>query len=363
MQKNPLPILRSLSGNMITNTEDWERFRRPELMALLETFAYGRRPYEKPDVLTFTETFSAPSYMGTDALYREVTVRVNDHRFPIYVFIPQSAPRPVPAFVCVMNELRGLKYNFRETLDYPHLPVRDIVARGYALAVMPTNAVSPDWMFYSEFKKGVFHAMEPDASRRTDASWATLSGWAFGASRVLDYLETDPEIDSTRVAVVGHSRDGKTALWAGATDPRFRLVISNCSGCGGAAFTRDKKGEHIKNITISDWFCGNYNRYIEREEMMPFDQHMLLAAIAPRPLYVKSCIEDEWADPDAELYAAREASPAYELYGLDGVIAPEKPEIDKVYHEGMIAYHCSHGDHSMTTFDWHCYMDFADKRL
>lgn len=213
------------------------------------------------------------------------------------------------------------------------------------------------------YQKVVFQALQPDLSQRTDQSWGTISGWAFGISCVIDYLLTDPRIDGNNVAVAGHSQAGKPALWAGATDPRFKLVISNSSGCGGAAYTRGKKGEHPVDINISDWFCGNYHRYNDREDMMPFDQHMLLAAIAPRPLYVKSDDLDEWADPDAELKSARLASAAYGLYGLKGLVAEETIRLMQPYHEGMIAYHCAVGDHHMDRHDWELYMDFADKRL
>jgi hypothetical protein len=153
-------------------------------------------------------------------------------------------------------------------------------------------------------------------------------------------------------------------LWAGANDTRFKLVISNSSGCTGAAYTRGKRGEHIKDINVSDWFCENYHNYDDREEMLPVDQHMLLACIAPRPLYVKSDAEDEWADPEAERKSAQLASAAYELYGLKGLVMEDETVVtNKKYHDGTIAYHMASGDHDMTRFDWHCYMDFADKHL
>lgn len=359
----PIDIMTSLSGEPITAVEQWAYFRRPEIIALFETFVYGVRPYEHPDKLTFTQTFCAENWMESGATFKEIDINVNDHHFPIYVFVPEQVDGPAPAFTVIMNELRGMKYNFYKSLDYDHLPIRDIVKRGYAVAVMPTNAVSPDWWLNGEFKHGVFHAMQPNASQRTSRSWATISAWAFGASRVMDYLETDPQIDSRNVAVIGHSRDGKTALWTAATDIRFKLPISNDSGVGGAAYTRGKQGEHLVDISISDWFCENYYRYNSCEDMLPVDQHMLLATIAPRPMYIKDNIEDTWIDPDAEFLSAKLASVAYELYGLPGLIADEKPELNKPYHDGMIAYHVAPGGHQMTTADWHMYMDFADKHL
>lgn len=356
-----LDILTSLSGEKITNTQDWEQFRRPELMMLLEDYVYGARPHDLPDSLTFTQKRCEHSWLGTAALLKEIEISVNGISFPVYIFVPEKAKRPVPAFVFVENEFFMKDVDFDQSIDYDFLPIPEILARGYAVAVMPVYYVSPDWPHHSEYKKGVFAAMQPNTAHRTPRSWATISAWAFGTSRIMDYFETDIDIDHTKVAVIGHSRAGKTALWAGATDTRFQLIISNSSGCAGAAYTRGKKGEHIKDINISDWFCENYHRYNDREEMLPVDQHMLLAAIAPRPLYVKSDALDEWADPDAELRSAVLASPAYELYGLPGLIVDEKIELGKKYHDGTIAYHRSPGEHDLSRFDWGCYMDFADK--
>ncbi len=359
-----LDLLTSISGEKIETVEDWEKYRRPELMVLLENFTYGVRPADKPEKVEFRERFRRPAPEGLNAEYREVVVTVNDvHSFVIYVFIPNDAKKPVPAFIEIANETRAKRYNFHLQLDYPHIPVSDFINRGYALVVCPTNAVSPDWYHHGDFCEGVFRAMQPDVSKRKDNSWATISAWSLGASLAMDYIEKVEEIDSSNVGVAGHSRDGKAALWAAATDKRFKLVVSNCSGCGGAAYTRGKKGEHLKNINVSDWFCDNYRKYNEREEMMPFDQHMLLATIAPRPLYVKSAVEDEWADPEAELLSAKLVSKVYELYGLDGLIIDDEVEIDKAYIDGTVAYHCATGDHDMTRYDWKCYLDFADKHL
>ena len=358
-----LDLMTTISGEPINTVEEWAYFRRPEIISLFEMFVYGIRPCETPENLTFQQKFYAQNWMESGATFKEIDIGVNNHHFPVYIFVPEHVEGPAPAFTVIMGELRVLKYDFYKSLDYPHLPIRDIVKRGYAVAVMPTNAVSPDWWLSGEFKHGVFHAMQPNASLRTSRSWATISAWAFGASRVMDYLETDPQIDSRNVAVIGHSRDGKTALWTAATDIRFKLPISNDSGCGGAAHQRSKKGERLVDISISDWFCGNYYRYNSCEKMLPVDQHMLLATIAPRPMYIKSNIEDYGADPDAEFYSAKLASPAYELFGLPGLIADEKAELNKPYHDGMIAYHVAPGGHDMNTADWHMYMDFADKHL
>lgn len=358
-----LDLLTSLSGCPITTTQEWEQFRRPELMMLLEDFLFGGRPCKKAESLTFSVKRQGENWLGSDADFTEVQIRVNDIPFDLYLYTPHKAKKPAPCFAVVMYEQLTKEMDLEHTLDCDILPIARVVERGYAVAVMPTYPVAPDWIHKLSYQKGVFQALQPDLSQRTDRSWGTISGWAFGISCVMDYLLTDPRIDGNNVAVAGHSRAGKTALWAGATDQRFKLVISNSSGCGGAAYTRGKKGEHPIDINISDWFCGNYHRYNDREDMMPFDQHMLLAAIAPRALYVKSDALDEWADPDAELKSARLASAAYGLYGLKGLVAEETIRLMQPYHEGMIAYHRAVGDHHMDRHDWELYMDFADKHL
>lgn len=364
---NPhLNLLTSISGQKIKNVHDWEYYRREEIMVLLSNFIYGVRPMEKPDDLKFSTEVISENYMDMGFIYKRVTISFGNYSFPVRLYLPQTKGvfRPLPVFLHVLNEQRkatGVNPDF--TPDSGFMPIKDITDRGYAYAIMSTLDISPDWNHCSNFKKGIFGEIQPDTTKRDQRSWATISGWAWGASRVMDYFETDKDLEHTRVGIVGFSRAGKTALWAGATDPRFSLVISNASGCAGASLTRGKTGERIKDINVSDWFCGNYHKFDDNEEMLPCDQHMLLAAIAPRPLYVKSCDLDDWAGPDNELESCRLASKVYELYGLEGVKVPEKLELDTPYHDGMIAYHRATGDHDMTRFDWKLYLDYADKHL
>lgn len=180
----------------------------------------------------------------------------------------------------------------------------------------------------------------------------------------MDYIETDTRYDNSKVIVVGHSRGGKTALWCAATDKRFKCAISNNSGCTGAAMHRTKKGEHIKDINRTDWFCENYKKFNENETMLPVDQHMLIAAIAPRLCYVSSSSEDSWADPAAERDSCRLASSVYELYNKKGAVLPNEPiEVNKAYHDGMIGYHVKTGKHSITKYDWEMFLKFLSKKL
>ena len=327
MDYSRLDPLISISGEQIKTVEDWETFRREEIMVLLSNFIYGVRPMEKPKDMSFSVDKIETDYMGFPLVKKDVTISFLGFSMQFYLFLPKESykMKPVPAFLHVLNESSMQKFDPVSTPDNTFLPIAQMAKRGYACAVMPTLNVSPDWTHSPEFKKGVFRAVQPDVSSRDNRSWATISGWAYGASRVMDYLETDIDIEHTKVGIAGHSRAGKTALWAAATDKRFALSISNDSGCSGAAYTRGtgEGREHIKDINISNWFCGNYHKFDEREEMLPCDQHMLLAAIAPRPLYVKSNEEDAWAGPQEELLSCRLASPVYELYGLKGVVAED----------------------------------------
>ncbi|SFI39514.1 hypothetical protein SAMN02799624_00795 [Paenibacillus sp. UNC496MF] len=280
----------------------------------------------------------------------------------LLLFVPSTGePRKAPAFLFLCNRERAhMDPDRRERSGF--WPAEDLVARGYAAAVFHVEDADPD--YDDGFRNGAHGAFDPPGPRADDA-WGAIAAWAWGASRAMDYLETDPGIDASRIALVGHSRGGKAALWGGAQDERFALVASNNSGSTGAAIARGKAGETIADINrqFPHWFCERYKRYNGKEDDLPVDQHQLLALIAPRPLYVASATEDEWADPEAEFMACVLASPAYGLLGRQGVSAELRPAPDTPLTGGGIGYHLRTGGHDLTRYDWQRFMDYADLHM
>ena len=355
-------LLTSLSGIDITTKEQWEKYRRDEVLDLCANYVYGIRDIERPKDLYFKVEETTEMY---GMIRKSVRSGFGSFSFPFYVYLPKNADKPLPSFIYVMHENmeNWLKFDeegnmFSSEVDSA-LPLKYITDRGYAVAAMPTKDIYREWTTHSEYKVGVF--AEVNAVRKKN-SWASISAWAWGVSRVLDYLETDPDIDASRVASIGHSRSGKAALGAAATDERIFLAVPNNSGCMGAALLRGKLGEHVKDINISDWFCEKFHDYNDAEEYLPMDQHMVLSLVAPRNLYITGSVLDTWADPDAELRAARLASPVWELYGKKGIVLEdEAPILNKAYQSGSIAFHVKEGDHSQKQFDWENVSDYFDK--
>ncbi|MBR3923616.1 MAG: acetylxylan esterase, partial [Kiritimatiellae bacterium] len=214
-------------------------------------------------------------------------------------------------------------------------------------------------------REGIFACFNQAKSRYKFDRWGTLAVWAWGASRVMDWIETEPLINSKRVAVVGHSRGGKTALVAGVYDKRFAMACSNDSGCSGAKLNHIDlpRSESVDIIvrSFSYWFAPNYLRLANREKEWKVDQHQFIALMAPRLVCIGSATEDAWAGQEGEYYAGLLASPAWELYGRKGLVANAFPPPEKPLQEGCVSYHLRTGKHNLTPYDWKCYMDFADR--
>lgn len=383
--------LTMLDGKKVTGAEMWLAERRPELLGLFEEYVYGKAPFGRPYNMRFEVTSVDEEALGGTATRKLVTVRFDGREegpsMEMLIYLPNDVEGPAPVFM-------GLSFGGNQTIHADpaipvstrwmrpkktgidgnrateksrgtaaqRWPVEDILARGYGLVTIYCGDIDPD--FDDGFENGV-HAM---AGKPGANGWGTISAWAWGLSRGVDYLESDTDVDASKIALLGHSRLGKTALWAGAQDERFAVVISNNSGCGGAALSRRAFGETVERINTSfpHWFNDNFTKYNSNEGELPVDQHMLIALMAPRPVLVCSAEGDQWADPHGEFLSARGAGSVYRMMG-ESFIGPtdEMPALDKML-MSTVGYKIRPGKHDVLQSDWQYYMDFADhhyKRL
>jgi len=391
----PLPDpLICADGTKVTDAKLWQTKRRAEVLGLFQTHVYGRSP-AKPANLVYEVTKTDPQALGGKATRKEVAIyltgKKDGPRLDLQLFVPNGAKGPVPAFLgCNFNGNHAVHADPGITLNPRWMrTVRDsknvvnnrateasrgseasrwqvemIIAKGYALATYYYGDVEPD---HAEgWKDGLRAAMSKDGANTQFAAdaWGAIGAWAWGLSRGLDYLEKDKAIDAQKVAVIGHSRLGKTSLWAGASDERFAMVISNNSGEGGASISRRDFGETIAvlNKNFPHWFCGNYKQYTGHPENLPVDMHELAALAAPRPLYIASAQEDTWADPKGEFLAGKLAEPVYALFGKQGTGVAEWPAVNQPVGE-FVGYHVRSGKHDVTAYDWEQYLRFADKHF
>lgn len=329
---------------------------------------YGVRPkgVDKPQHLRFSSIVPDKVMMDGAAVRKRVRIeyggRYGTNSFAVTAFIPRTKG-PHPAFVLICNRAPEDNIDPERIRKIDFWPAEELVARGYAAIAFYNGEVAPD--LNSGCTEGVFACFERKREYRPRNSWGTLSAWAWGASRVLDWIETEPTLDAKHVAVVGHSRGGKTALLAGVTDKRFAMACVNDSGCSGAKFNRLDlpKSEHLKDIcsVFPFWFCGNYIRWVNRDAEIPCDQHQFLALMAPRLVAVASGSEDDWAGPRGEYESCVRASGAWEAQGVKGFVSDGFPAPDTPQQEGSVSYHLRTGKHGLTGYDWKCYMDFADR--
>lgn len=386
----PDPLATS-DGGRVTDASAW-RARRAEILGLFESEVYGKTPTRNPGV-TFKLSRVVPGVFNGLATRKHVDILFSGDedgpRAEMLLYVPSQGKGPFPAFL-------GLNFEGNHAVDpdpsiriptcwFPNKPAEGfvdnrateksrgaesdrwpleyILGRGYAVATACYNEIDPD--FDDQFRNGVHPLLDPaEQTERAGDAWGSIGAWAWSLSRMLDYLQSDPEIDGTRVAVWGHSRLGKTSLWAGAQDERFALVVSNESGCGGAALSRRAFGETIARINTSfpHWFCGNFKKYNDREAELPIDQHELISLIAPRPVLVCSAEGDLWADPRGEFLSARAAGPVYQLLGKEGLGVDEMPPTGKLV-GGSVGYFIRPGAHGVTREDWTAFLDFADRHL
>jgi len=353
-------VLKSQDGKKISSQRQWVSLRRNEILELFRSNVFGRVPetsYKTAFKIVNTDKNAINGTASLKQIEILITAGGKELVIDLTLFTPNNSKKPSPAFLLINNRgpantdpLRKVKSEF--------WPVEEAIARGYAMAVFANSDVDPD--NYDEFKNGIHILL--DKNPRPDDAWGTLAAWAWGASRCMDYLVTDKDIDAHKVAVVGHSRGGKTALWAGAEDTRFAMVISNESGCGGAALARRKYGETIARINTAfpHWFCTNNKKFGNNEDALPLDMHMLLALAAPRALYVDCASEDLWGDPRGSYLALYNAVPVFNLLGIKSDIPETMPPLNKQIISGNVAFHIRDGSHNMLLKDWNWFMDFAD---
>lgn len=362
--------------------QHWESTRRAEVLRLLENHVYGRTPDASVRIASDVLEGPTPCFDGT-AVRRQVQLTLSPEghserklSFEVLVYSPKSASGKAPAFVglnfdgnqCVHSdpEIRKSPAGGKSPGQHQsRWQLEMLLKRGYGLVTAHRDDIDPD-NYQHDFRDGphpLFY--ESGQTRPHEKEWGSIGGWAWALSNIRKWLEDDEFLDAERLAVIGHSRLGKMALWAGARDPKFKLVISNNSGCGGAALYRRCYGERIHHMLkpVGYWFCRTHASYAQRESELPVDQHMLMATIAPRALYVASATEDRWADPKGEFLALKHAEPVYALYGFKGLPAIELLAPNTSVAGGRIGYHLRVGEHDITAFDWKQYLDFADRHL
>jgi len=371
-------------GGEVTTLDIWQTRRAPELKELFQHYMYGRFP-TAPENVSFTVVREQKDYFGGKATLREVDVSLGVVGAPtlhLLAFIPNHRQGAAPVFV-------GLNFAGNHTvLDDPQIPLSTVwvparypgvvnnratedsrgaqkdrwvieqtIDRGYAVVTCYCGDIDPDMPDYSDGVHPFFKSNNDEPMAR----WGTIAAWAWGLSRLVDYVFTREEFDSGKIAAFGHSRLGKTALLAAAFDPRIALAIPHQAGCGGTSPSRGTVGESVERINTSfpHWFCGNFKAFNKEPARLPFDQHCLIALCAPRPVLLSNAMEDQWADPDGQFEMLVAASPVYRLHGDEGIVPADKPAVGTLLTK-RLGYYIREGVHTVTPEDWTTFCNFAD---
>jgi hypothetical protein len=340
-----------LNGERVADTSLWNTKRRPEILGMFEKSVYGKTTVNRPEGMHWEITAEQGIALNGSAVDKHVTIYFSKQnswpRLDVKITLPKLG-RPVPVFMA--------------STWVPDIEM--LVRRGFGLVTFDAREIEPDDAegAYAKGIRGFF--APPDGKAAAPDEWGTIAAWSWTMRRVMDYLETDTAIDSRKVCLLGLSRFGKAALWAGAQDQRFAMVFSCESGCGGATIVRRGFGETVKMINeqFPHWFNSNFKRFNNRENDLPVDWHMLLTLIAPRPVYVSTAEEDLWGDPRGAFLAAKGAESVYELFGESGLGVTEMPPVETpVGHS--IGYHMRKGKHDLTDYDTEQFIDFAQKHF
>jgi hypothetical protein len=383
----PDPLVFS-DGKPVATAREWQKRRRAEILQLYQTNVYGRTP-QPPKHIRFKVFDLDKGALGGKAIRKQVTVYFPTPKAEasedLLIYIPAGAPKPVPVILEInflgnqsVTSDPGVKnaiiWNGKPPVHGPapekfrgldkEFDLQKLLGRGYGFATVCYQDIEPD--FKEGYTQGGLRQQFAPAGQTEPGpdEWGAIGAWAYGLSRAMDYLEKDKDVDAHRVAVMGHSRLGKTVLWAGAQDTRFAMVLSSCSGRGGAGPWRRTYGETLRSMSraFPFWFCPNLFKYVGQADKLPVDSDELIALIAPRPVYITSAQEDQWADPHGMFLAAVAAGPVYKLLGEEGLDTDQMPGINQpIMHS--IAFHLREGKHAVTAFDWDQFLAFADLHL
>jgi hypothetical protein len=371
-------------GSPVTNAETWFAKRRPEILQLYRDEIFGRSPV-RPTNMTFNVWEISTNALGGTAIRKQIEINFSGTSkgpFAHLLLYTPAGKISVPTFLC-------LQFNGNYTVnDDPAIAIFPVWNGKTGGVAMPKNAVrgefSRNWKIPETLARGYgiafidYNEIEPDLPHGAGEQfgvrknfpepktndWGVISAWAWGASCALDYLVTDKNVDVQHVILFGHSRLGKTVLWAGAQDTRFAAVIANCSGEMGASLARRDYGETVDDIVkhFPYWMAGNFKKFAGHWNDLPVDTHFMISLIAPRPLFLNTGSEDRWGDPHGEFLAARAATPVYQLLGKTGLAATEFPPLDHVI-LGDISFNCHTGIHDVLPSDWDGFLDFADAQF
>lgn len=384
-----LPALLTLSnGQPVTSAKTWTEKRRPELLKLFEEIEYGKMP-APPTALHFNAFDKGTPVLNGKALRKQVTVYFTkdtaDHKMDLLIYLPANSTKPVPLLLmvsfaanCQVVDDAGVKVGDIWTREgkkikadqpgrFGKIDIESFVAAGFGVATVYYGDIEPD------FKGGLPYGirsvyLQPGQTTPANNEWGAISAWAWGLSRAMDYFETDKQIDSKRIAIQGASRLGKTALWTGVHDTRFKVVIASISGEGGAALARRNYGENIQHITDTSryyyQFAPNYHSYAGKVNSLPFDAHMLVALMAPRPLLLQTGNTDYWSDPRGEFLSAIAAAPVYQLFGETAPTADNMPKAgDASLVMNHLGYYMHEGGHTVLPTDWTLFITYMKKFL
>ena len=377
-QQNIPGLLIAQNGNIIASSKQWEKIRRPEILAMVENEMYGMVPGElKISEINILD--QDDQAINGKAIRKQVRLTFRGNQKELSVELLMYLPKGKKSYPTFLGYNFGGNHTvYKDTaihiakewngaarprgVETANWEVERLINAGCGVATMYYWDIAPD---KEDFSFGIYPLLYTQEQKApAENEWGSLAAWAWGLSRALDYLKTDKQVDGNKVIVIGHSRLGKAALWAGARDQRFAAVISNNSGCGGASIYREKAGETLlkMNNRFPRWTAKNFKKYTENEASLPFDQHMVLAMVAPRPLYVASASEDAWADPKNEYKSALLATEVYKLYGLKGIDSPVFPALNTPV-GATVSYHIRNGKHDILAYDWDEYIAFAKKYI